>query len=147
MYDARIVLPPASDGPVTWEVYSRDGKNTIRARSDIMNLVQAHPPSRIRAVPVDPYLHPYLRSKSVERLKSDFGVHLLIPDDINSPEVHLVYEGPSATASQYQIPRQRPSPAEIATFEKTLQAAQEFLLNTLGDQQDVLAKSVTVPAK
>ncbi|KAL2003673.1 hypothetical protein VTN02DRAFT_2823 [Thermoascus thermophilus] len=147
MYDARIVLPPASDGPVTWEVYSRDGKNTIRARSDIMNLVQAHPPSRIRSVSVDPYFHPYLRSRSIDQLKNDFGVHLLLPDDIDSQDVFLVYEGPSATAPQFQVPRQRPSAAEIATFEKTLQEAQEFLLNALGDQQDVLAKSVSVPAK
>lgn len=147
MYDARIVLPPASDGPVTWEVYSRDGKNTIRARSDIMNLVQAHPPSRIRSVSVDPYFHPYLRSRSIDQLKNDFGVHLLVPDDIDGQDVFLVYEGPSATAPQFQIPRQRPSAAEIATFEKTLQEAQEFLLNALGDQQDVLAKSVSVPAK
>lgn len=147
MYDARIALPPTVDGPVTWEVYSRDGKNTIRARSDIMNLVQAHPPARVRHVPVDPYCHSFLRSRSAARLQDDFGVHLLVPDQLDSPEVFLVFEGPSATAPRSEIPRQRPSPADFAAFEKGLQEAQEYLLSVLGDQSDVVATSVDVPAK
>lgn len=147
MYDARIALPPTSDGPVTWEVYSRDGKNTIRARSDIMNLVQAHPPSRLRHVPVDPYCHPFLRSRSVAKLQDDFGVHLLVPEELDSPEVFLVCGGPSAAVPQFEIPRQRPSPAEVAAFEKTLLEAQQYLLGVLGDQTDIVAKSVHVPAK
>lgn len=146
-YDARVAFPPSADGPVTWEVYSRDGKNTIRARSDIMNLIQAHPPSRLRHVPVDPYFHPYLRSRSTGKIQDDYGVHLLVPDDINSPNVVLVYEGPSATASNFEVPRQRPSPAEIAAFEKSLHEAQEYLLSTLGDQRDIVAKSVPIPSK
>ncbi|PWY68118.1 KH domain-containing protein [Aspergillus sclerotioniger CBS 115572] len=147
MYDARIALPPSSDGPVTWEVYSRDGKNTIRARSDIMNLVQAHPPTRLRNVAVDPYFHPYLRSRSIAKLQSDYGVHLLVPDELDSSDVVLVYEGPSASTPQFEIPRQRPSAADLAAFEKALQEAQDYLLSTLGDQNDVVAKSVSVPSK
>ncbi|KAJ5460778.1 uncharacterized protein N7458_002330 [Penicillium daleae] len=146
-YDARIALPPSVDGPVTWEVYSRDGKNTIRARSDIMNLVQAHPPSRLRHVAVDPYFHPYLRSRGASKLQGDYGVHLLVPDDIDSSDVVLVYEGPSSSAANFEVPRQRPSPAEVAAFEKSLQEAQEYLLSALGDQQDIVTKTVSVPAK
>ena len=146
-YDARIALPPSVDGPVTWEVYSRDGKNTIRARSDIMNLVQAHPPSRLRHVSLDPYFHPYLRSRCASKLQGDYGVHLLVPDEVGSSDVVLVYEGPSSSASNFEVPRQRPSPAEIAAFEKSLQEAQEYLLSALGDQQDIVAKTVSVPAK
>ena len=144
MYDARIALPPSVDGPVTWEVYSRDGKNTIRARSDIMNLVQAHPPARIRHLSIDPYFHPYLSSRSVVKLQDDYGVRLLVPENVDSPEVALIYEGPSAN---FEIPRQRPSAPELAAFEKALQEAQDYLLNTLGDQSNVVAKSVNVPAK
>lgn len=147
MYDARIALPPTVDGPVTWEVYSRDGKNTIRARSDIMNLVQAHPPARVRHIPVDPYCHPFLRSRSAPRLQDDFGVHLLVPDQLDSPEVFLIFEGPSATAPRSEIPRQRPSPNDFAAFERGLQEAQEYLLSVLGDQSDIVAKCVDVPAK
>ncbi|KAJ5411286.1 uncharacterized protein N7487_005645 [Penicillium crustosum] len=146
-YDAHIALPPSVGGPVTWEVYSRDGKNTIRARSDIMNLVQALPPSRLRHVSVDPYFHQYLRDRSASALQGDYGVHLMVPDDINCPEVVLVYEGPSSTASRFEVPRQRPSPADVAAFEKGLQEAQEFLLGALGDKLDIVAKTVSVPAK
>lgn len=146
-YDAHIALPASVDGPVSWEVYSRDGKNTIRARSDIMNLVQAYPPSRLRHVPVDPYFHSHLRTQSAKQIQGDYGVHLLVPDDAESPEIVLVYEGPSATASNFEVPRQRPSPAEVAAFEKSLQEAQEYLLNALGNQQDIVAQSVSIPAK
>ncbi|OJJ45505.1 hypothetical protein ASPZODRAFT_153153 [Penicilliopsis zonata CBS 506.65] len=147
MYDARIALPPSLDGPVTWEVYSRDGKNTIRARSDIMNVVQAHPPTRIRNVSVDPYFHPYLQSRSASKLQDDFGVHLLVPDESDSSDVFLVYEGPSASGAPFEIPRQRPSPADVAAFEKSLQEAQEYLLATLGDQSNVVSKAVDIPGK
>lgn len=146
-YDARIALPPSAEGPVTWEVYSRDGKNTIRARSDIMNLVQAYPPSRLRHVPVDPYFHSYLRSHRTSKIQDDYGVHLLIPDDTNSPDIVLVYEGPAATASKFEAPRKRPTPAEVSAFEKSLQEAQEYLLATIGDQNDILAKTVSIPTK
>ncbi|RDW78523.1 putative RNA binding effector protein Scp160 [Aspergillus mulundensis] len=147
MYDSRIALPPASDGPVTWEVYSRDGKNTIRARSDILNLVQAHPPARLRHLSVDPYFHPYLRSRSIPHLRSDYGVHVLVPEDVDSPDVVLIYEGPSASSPQLEIPRQRPSAADLASFEKALQEAQEYLLNSLGSQDDIVTKSVPIPSK
>ncbi|KAF7719840.1 RNA binding effector protein [Penicillium ucsense] len=146
-HDAHIALPPSVDGPVTWEVYSRDGKNTIRARSDIMNLVQAHPPSRLRHVQVDPYFHTHLRSRSASKLQGDYGVHLLIPDDNDSSDVVLVYEGPSASEAHFEVPRQRPSAAEVAAFEKSLQEAYEYLMTALGDQQDIVAKTATVPAK
>ncbi|PLB41351.1 putative RNA binding effector protein Scp160 [Aspergillus candidus] len=147
MYDSRIALPPSVDGPVTWEVYSRDGKNTIRARSDIMNLVQAHPPSRLRHLSVDPYFHPFLRSRSISKLRSDYGVHLLTPDDVESSDVVLVYEGPSANASGLEVPRQRPSPAELAAFEDALRQANDYLQSTLGDQSDVVARTVAIPGK
>lgn len=147
MYDSRIALSSASDGPVTWEVYSRDGKNTIRARSDILNLVQAHPPARLRHVTVDPYFHPYLRSRTISQLRSDYGVHVLVPEEVDSPDVVLIYEGPSASSAKLEIPRQRPSAAELAVFEKTLQEAQEYLLNSLGSQDDIMAKTVFIPSK
>lgn len=146
-YDAHIALPPSVGGPVTWEVYSRDGKNTIRARSDIMNLIQALPPSRLRHVPVDPYFHQYLRNRSASALQGDYGVHLMVPDDIESTEVVLVYEGPSATAARFEVPRQRPTPADVAAFEKSLEEAQQFLLSALGDQNDIVSKSVAIPSK
>ncbi|KAL3475599.1 hypothetical protein BJX99DRAFT_247385 [Aspergillus californicus] len=147
MYDSRIALLPSSDGPVTWEVYSRDGKNTIRARSDILNLVQAHPPARIRQLTIDPYFHPYLRSRSISQLRSNYGVHVLVPEEVDCSDVVLVYEGPSAGSSPLEIPRQRPSTTEMAAFEKALQEAQEYLINSLGSQDDIVTKTLVIPSK
>ena len=147
MHDAHVTLPSATEGPVTWEVFSRDGKNAVRARSDIMNLVQAHPPSRIRQAVVDPYYHPFLQSRTVPKLQDDFGVHLLIPDGMDSPNVVLVYEGPRSTGAPLEIPRQRPSAADVATFEKALQDAQNYLSGSLGSQADIVSKAVDIPGK
>lgn len=146
-HDSRIVLPAPSEGPITWEVYSRDGKNTIRARSDIMGLIQAYPPSRLRTVPVDPFYHSFLRTRSGPQLKTNHGVHLLVPDDLNSENVTLVFEGSAGSEVPSELPRQRPSPAEVATFEKALAEAQESLLKTIGSQQDIVARSASVPNK
>ncbi|PGH11076.1 hypothetical protein AJ79_05118 [Helicocarpus griseus UAMH5409] len=141
LYDAHIVLPSSSDGPVTWEVYSRDGKNTIRARSDIVNLIQAHPPSKLVSLPIDPYFHSYIRSRIASQLKDNFRVHLVLPEDPDASNVVLVYE------AQEELPRRRPSDSDLAIFEKALAEAKAYLLSSLGDQNDVSAKSVTVPLK
>ncbi|PGH00934.1 hypothetical protein AJ80_09096 [Polytolypa hystricis UAMH7299] len=150
LYDAHIVLPSSVDGPVTWEVYSRDGKNTIRARSDIMNVIQAYPPPRIASVPVDPCFHPYLCSHSAPQLKQDFGVHLVVPERPSASHVVLVYEGSDDEErlnAENEPPRRRPSADELATFDRALDAARERLLSLLGDQQNVVAKSVPVQTK
>ena len=146
-YDARIVLPRSNDDPL--EVYSREGKNALRARSDIMNLINAHPPSRIRHVDIDPFYHQHVQQQSAQRLRDDFGVHLLLPEQPeDSPQVILVYEDISPSGpTAYQVPRQRPSPAEVASFEKGLQQAQEHILGLLQGQQRIETRSLEVPSK
>ncbi|KLJ07616.1 hypothetical protein EMPG_10008 [Blastomyces silverae] len=147
LYDAHIVLPSSSDGPVTWEVYSRDGKNTIRARSDIANLIQAHPPSRLAPLPIDPYFHSYLRARIGPQLKDNFGVHLVLPEDPDSTSVVLVYEGQTWVAGVNELPKRRPLPNELEVFDKALAEAKNHLLMSLGDQQDICTKTVMVPLK
>lgn len=148
IYDAHIVLPSSPDGTVTWEVYSRDGKNTIRARSDIVSLVQAHPPARVATVPVDPYCHAYLKSRSAQRLRSDFGVQLVVPDGHDASHIHLVYEGQEEAANaQYLPPRRRPTGDELSAFAKALSDARAHVISTVGDQNDIVTKSVPVPSK
>ena len=146
-YDARIVLPRTADDPL--EVYSREGKNALRARSDIMNLISAHPPSRMRHLDVDPFYHQHIQQHSAQRLRDDFGVHLLLPEQVEgSPQIFLVYEDavPSGAAA-YQVARQRPSPVEVANFEKGLQQAQEHILELLQGQRDVDSIVLEVPSK
>ena len=148
-FDARIVLPTAENGPTSWEVYHKDGRNGIRARQDITNLISAHPPARLRHVEIDPFFHEHIHRQGAQRVRDDFGVHLLPPEDINQPpHVVLVYEGQSpSNGSEYELPRQRPSNAEVAEFEAKLRQAQDFLLGLIQGRQDIGAASVEVPPK
>ena len=148
-FDARIVLPSLENGPTSWEVYHKDGRNGIRARQDITNLIIAHPPARLRHVDIDPFFHEHIHRHAAQRVRDDFGVHLLPPETINQePHVVLVYEGPSPTdGGEYQLPRQRPSSDEIAEFEANLRQAQDFILGLIPGQQDIGAASVEVPRK
>lgn len=148
-FDARIVLPPTEESPMNWEVYSRDGKNTIKARSDIMNLINAHPPTRLRHVSVDPFYHQHLQRQVAQRIRDDFGVHLLLPEGNNqNPQVVLVYEGPaSAAISECDLPRQRPSPAEVAKFEEALHQAQAHILSLIQGRQQLSSQTIGVPYK
>ena len=148
-FDARIVLPSIENGPTNWEVYHKEGRNGIRARQDITNLISAHPPTRLRHVEIDPFFHEHIHRQGAQRVRDDFGVHLLPPDDIiQEPHVVLVYEGPSPSdGGEYELPRQKPSDDEIAKFETNLRQAQLFLLGLIQGQQDIGAASVEVPPK
>lgn len=148
-YDARIVLPTTQEGPMNWEVYSRDGKNTIRARSDIMNLVNAYPPARIRHVKADSFFHRHLDEQGANTIRSDFGVHLLLPEEPElRPEVILIYEGPEyCHAEDYQLPRHRPSASELVEIEKILDEAQAYILGIIQGQEEIGSASVGVPPK
>lgn len=148
-FDARIVLPTLENGPTSWEVYHKDGRNGIRARQDITNLVSAHPPARLRHVEIDPFFHEHIHRQAAQRVRDDFGVHLLPPEAIDQePHVVLVYEGPSPSdGGEYELPRQRPSTDEVAEFEANLRQAQDFILGLIQGQQDIGAASVEVPPK
>ena len=148
MYDSRIILPTSEDGPVNWEVYSRDGKNTIRARSDIMNIINAHPPSRIRQMEMNPFFYEHLKNEHQKRVRENHGVHVLLPgeSDLN-PQVVLVYDGSDATDADFEIPRQRPSQAETAQFDKALQQAQDHIMRLINGQEPIGVREIEVPAK
>lgn len=148
-FDARIVLPTIDNGPTSWEVYHKDGRNGIRARQDITNLISAHPPTRLRHVEIDPFFHEHIHRQGAKRVRDDFGVHLLPPEENNQePHVVLVYEGPSANVGEeYQLPRQKPSNGEVAEFEANLRQAQDLILGLIQGQQDIGAAAVEVPPK
>ena len=148
-FDARIVFPTVENGPTSWEVYHKDGRNGIRARQDITNLISAHPPARLRHVEIDPFYHQHIHRQAAQRVRDDFGVHLLPPEEIDQePHVVLVYEGPSPSdGGEYELPRQRPSSDEVAEFEANLRQAQDFILSLIQGQQDIGVASVEVPPK
>ena len=147
-YNARIILPSPADNATNWEIYSRDGANGIRARSDIMNMINAHPPSRLRHVEIDPFFQQHIHRQGATHVRDSFGVHLLTPDEtMESPHVIMLYEGPSGADQNYQLPRQQPSPQEIAEFESNLHQAQEHILGLMRGHQDIGGASVEVPPK
>ena len=148
-FDARIILPTNENGPTSWEVYHKDGRNGIRARQDITNLISAHPPARLRHVEIDPFFHEHIHRQGAIRVRDEFGVHLLPPEEVNQePHLVLVYEGRSPDdGGPYELPRQRPSSDEIAEFETNLRQAQDFILGLVQGQQDIGAASVEVPPK
>ena len=148
LHDSRIVLPTRDDGPTSWEMYSRDGKNIIRARSDIMNVVNAHPPARLRHIEMDPFYHEHLRERHLQFLRNEYGVHMLVPDETEqgSPVI-LVYEGPMEEGGQFELPRQRPSESDIVQFEQALEQAQNHILNLMTGHQPVIVRDIDVPSK
>ncbi|KAK4985225.1 hypothetical protein LTR66_008236, partial [Elasticomyces elasticus] len=147
LHDTRIMVPTAVNGPTTWEIYSRDNRNGMRARTDIMNLVNGHPPTRFAPMQVDPFYHEHLRQQAMQQVRDGHGVHLVIPDESDeSPEILLVYEGPTA-GPDHELPRRQPSPAEVQSFGKALEAAQREIMAMISGQQDIVSREVEADRK
>lgn len=141
LHQASIVAPSSGEGP--WEVYARDGKNTIRARSDLVTIIGAHPPARLRRVDMDPYFHQQLRGQQA-MLHQEHGVHMIVPrENEQSSQIVLVYEGPH---EHFEVPRQRPSPSDVTIFQEALRKAHEHVLS-MASGQDIGAKVLEIPSK
>lgn len=141
-YDAQVV--PESAGQ--WQIYSRDPRSAMRARNDVMNLVSGHPPARFRNVEVPPFYQRGIRQQHAKPLREQHGVHLMTPEDPESPQIVLVFEGPGS-AEDYAFPQKQPSAAENAEFERQLQAAEAYLLGLIGEQQQIQDRSIDAPSK
>ena len=146
-HDASIIVPTSWDGSTAWEVYSRDGKNSMRARADILNLISGHPPSRVAHLEVDPYFHPHLQMQRAQQIRDDLGVQLVFPDGVDaSPELLLVYEG-LAAPSEYEFPRRQPSAAETREFERALREAEDQILNLVNAQGAIVSRNLAAAEK
>lgn len=141
-YSARIVPQGTA-----WQIYSKDGKNGIRARSDVTNLVAGHPPARLSPMNVDPFYHQHLRQSASQQVRDQFGVSVVVPEEYDdADDILLVYEGPSA-AADYELPKSKPSTDQIREFEAALKQAQEHILSLIGAQQDIVSRDVEAPIK
>jgi len=147
LYNVHFNTPFTEEGALPWELYSRDGKNAIRAQSEIKGLVDSHPPARISTVPVDSFFHQYIQNEVQPRVRDDYHVHLVVPEtsDSNAP-VLLVYEGPSSPDS-YQIPRSQPSPADVKEMQKRLQEARAHIQQIVDQQEEITSTLLEVPLK
>ena len=148
LYNSRIVLPTDSHSPVNWEVYSSDGTTSYKAKSDITNVINAHPPSRFRHVELHPFYHQHLQNNLRNQLRDEHGVNLVISEGGKEPnEIVIVYEGIPQAGSPYAIPRQRPSSDEVAEFERGLQQAQQLIEALTRGRKPIESLSVNVPTK
>ncbi|KAH7069878.1 hypothetical protein BKA63DRAFT_90457 [Paraphoma chrysanthemicola] len=137
LHEASIVAPTDRDGPTGWEIYARNGKNSMKARGDIMSVFASHPPSRFATVDVDPFYHNFLQQRNAPKLREETGVHIVFPNGLdNSPQLILVYEGDSPS-DQYSIPRGAPSPAEVQAYKQALQKAQQFIQGLTSNQPKI----------
>ena len=145
-HDAHVAFPVSTEVSENWDVFARDKMALPKARADLIELIRAHPPSRLAMVEVDPFFHPHLEEQCAHTVRNDFGVHMIIPQDEESNTVMLVYEGPENGESPFQMPRQRPTDTEIVSFEEALHQARNQILSIIGDQ-DISTQQVPIPQK
>ncbi|KAH7161382.1 hypothetical protein EDB81DRAFT_643875 [Dactylonectria macrodidyma] len=148
LYNTHINTPFSQDGALPWELYSREGKNAIRAQSEITGIINGQPPSRMSAVPIDPFFHQHIRNDITPKIKKEYGVHVVVPDasETGAP-VLLVYEGADPTDGPYLLPRNKPTDAEVRAFKQGLQDAQKHILDLINKQEQIATASLDVPLK
>ncbi|SPO04980.1 related to SCP160 protein [Cephalotrichum gorgonifer] len=146
-YQTHINTPFSEHGALPWEIYSRDGKNSIRAQSEITAIMNGHPPSRIASVPVDPFFHAHISKDVAPRVRENFGVHVVVPEasETGVPVV-LVYEGQSDDSS-FEVPKTAPSKDEVKLFQKSLEEARKHIIELVSQQEQIDAVSIDVPLK
>jgi len=142
MHNARIV--PDSNGVL--QIYAQDGKNAMKARTDIMNLIGGHPPSRFQPVNVDPFYHEHIRQQAAQQVREQHGVLVVVPDESDDSPVLLVFED-RAPAPEYDLPRRQPSAQDAQSFQQALEEAQQYILNLMSGHQDIVSRDVDAPAK
>jgi predicted PilT family ATPase len=142
MHEASIVAPTDRDAPTGWEIYAKNGKNSMKARGDIMSVFASHPPSRFATVNVDPFYHDFLRERNAPKVRQDHGVHIVFPEETEqSPELVLVFEG-DAPQDEYAIPRGAPSPAEVKAYKQGLQDAMKFIQGLTSNQPKIESRGL-----
>ncbi|WPH02389.1 vigilin 1 [Acrodontium crateriforme] len=142
LHNARIVPDTAG----AWQIYARDGKNSMKARSDVMNLISGHPPTRFQPVEVDPFFHEHIRQNAAGQIRERHGVHVVVPDEYDESPVLLVFEDATAP-SQYELPRRQPSAQDAQNFQRALQQAKQEILQLISGQQAIISKDLEAPVK
>lgn len=146
LHDTHIVTPVNSQGADPWEIFYRHGPNNIKAQSEIIGIVNAHPPARVGSVPVDPFYHAFIKKDIIPAVKKDYGVHVVVPaaNETGAP-VLLVFEGKSDKDSEYQVPRGVPNPAELKAFKQGIDDARKHILDIINAQAHIISTEVEVP--
>lgn len=147
LYDAHINVAPVQEGR-PWELYTKSGKEGNRAKTEITNIVNGHPPARMIDFEVDPFFHQHLRNEAARKVQEQYGVLLVVPDETDgSPQVLLVFEGPTGNEPSYQVPQTQPSAADIKEFQRGLEDARKHILEIVNSQQQISSQKLEVPMK
>lgn len=144
-HNARIVLPSAQSS-APWEVYSREGKDGMRARQEIMDVIKAHPPSRVNPMDIHPFFHQQLQERESAKIRREHGVHLVFPDGPDGDPVLLVYEKPGSP-SGYEFPRQQPTADEIQEHQQAIEVARKYLEELIRAHEDIVSRDVEADPK
>ncbi|KAK6346602.1 hypothetical protein TWF696_006723 [Orbilia brochopaga] len=144
--DVQISLPKTDvlydpNTGVVFEIVGKESDNVKKAKMNVINVVNAHPPSRIGYTDIEPLLHRHIigaKGRNLQKIKEDHGVEILFADeDDQDSQVVLVYEGPSGTQS---VPD-----AEAAAA--ALQTVTELLQKVASEQANLKTKVLNIPAK
>lgn len=151
LHNIHIVTPMDAQGASPWQIFyrSENNKTATRAQNEIGNIINAHPPSRMATLgagDVPSFYHSYLNKHAAPRVKKDYGVHMVIPNDSQTgAPILLVFEGDSGLNPEYQIPNQKPSPEEITAFERGLADARNHILDIINKQAQIKKTEIEVP--
>ncbi|KAI1325057.1 putative RNA binding effector protein Scp160 [Xylariaceae sp. FL0255] len=147
LYQININTPYTKGINSPWELYAREGKNALKAQKEMSSIVSSHPPSRLAAIPVDPFFHSYLRSDIRPKVQDSFGVHVVVPNTAEAElPVLLVFEGPEGGDS-YEVPQKAPTAADLKTFQQSLAEAREHILSLINKQEKIDSATLEVPQK
>ncbi|KPI40059.1 Vigilin 1 [Cyphellophora attinorum] len=142
---AEIIFPSNAAASPDWTIITDEPSSAIAARTELASIAGAFPTARIQLVEVDPFFHSHIQQQYTEKLQNDHGVHMFVLEDDDGDSVVLVYEGPQSDES-YQIPRSKPSKAEIAEYERALAEA-EGLLRSIIPPKGISQRDFSVASK
>ncbi|EPS41164.1 hypothetical protein H072_4956 [Dactylellina haptotyla CBS 200.50] len=146
LFDVQVSLPKTDvlydlNTGVMIEILGKEKDNVRKAKQEVINIVNTHPPSRLGYTDIEPLLHRHIigaKGRNLQKIKEDHGVEVLFADeDDQDSQVVLIYDGPTGTQS---LPD-----AVIASA--ALQAVTELLQKTASEQADLKTKVLNIPAK
>ena len=141
-HNARIM--PDSLG--AWQIYAKDPKNAMKARSDVMNLVSGHPPSRFHPVNVDPFYHDHIRQQTSRQIRDQHGARVVVPDHGDDGPLILVFED-RTPSPEYELPRRQPSAQDAQAFQQALKQAERDIMQMTSGRDQIVSKDVDAPVK
>jgi predicted PilT family ATPase len=141
----HIETPITAEGAQPWSLYFDSGTNAIKAQNDIISIVNAYPPSRMVAVPIDEFFHQHLRNNMMEPIQKEQGVRIIVPQPSNAADpVLLVFEGEAGSSPEFQVQRGAPTPQQVQEFRQGLEDARKRILEIIARQGEIISRETHV---